>query len=108
LTVASAKAIPIYKNLSELPMGAISIPDLGVIKIDVNGTLMGLLTVAKDTKRTHLYQRSLEIMLCKNADGRGGEHYLLKWSDAYWDYRFDMPLSTWILKKQIDDHGLCR
>ena len=104
--VASRKAFPIYKDLQELPIGAISVPEMaGVIVTDLKGMLMGLLKVASNraelTNRIH--QKRLEILLCKNADGRGGEHYLLKWETAYWDYRLHMPVFNWIIPKQLDE-----
>lgn len=104
-STSSSKAMPIYKSISDLPMGAISMPELGVIQTDLKGILMGLLSAAKNRQEysARLYQKRLELILCKNADGRGGEHFLLKWPDAYWDYRFDMPIFTWELQKQLDD-----
>ena len=97
--------MPIYKNVSDLPMGAVLMPELGIVPTDLQGILLGLLAAANNRQEfsARLYQKRLELILCKNADGRGGEHFLLKWPDAYWDYRFDMPIFTWELQKQLDD-----
>jgi hypothetical protein len=104
-STSSTKAMPIYKSISDLPMGAIAMQDIGVLATDLKGILMGLLAAANNRKELSagLYQKRLELIFCKNADGRGGEHFLLKWTDAYWDYRFDMPIFTWELQNQIDD-----
>jgi hypothetical protein len=97
--------LPLFKDISELPGGSrsISLKELGVSVVDLKGILRSLMVAAKDPKEKGLYQKCVELILCKNSDGRGGEHYLLRWCTAKWDFRFNMPVFDWQIPKQLDD-----
>jgi hypothetical protein len=84
------KGIAIFKDLLALPFGTIGLADLGVNIYDLKSIFRELLKEAKN-EGNKMYQKRFEIILCNNADGRGGEHFLIRWSDAHWDARFNMP-----------------
>jgi len=99
------KSIPIYKDILQLPLAAISMKELGMSVADMKGIIRGLLSAANSQRElgSKLYQKCLEIVLCKNADGRGGEHYLLRWPNSFWDHRLNSPQFVWMLPKQLDE-----
>jgi hypothetical protein len=99
------KCFPIYKDISELPFGTIRLKDFGVLIYDLKSILLALLKGGKKLAEK-LYQKRFELMLCYNADGRGGEHFLLKWCDGNWDARFNMPDFTWRIPKQLDEQPM--
>lgn len=47
------------------------------------------------------HQKRLESNMTFSAVGRGGEHYLLRWDEAFWDPRFRLPEFTWPVIKQV-------
>ena len=102
------KILPIYKDISGLPGGSYSIAlkELGVSVVDLKRILRSLMVAAHKPSEKGLYQKRVELILCKNSDGRGGKHYLLRSCTAMWDFRFNMPVFEWQIPKQLDEQTM--
>ena len=50
-----------------------------------------------------LYRKHFELILVFDAIACGGEHYLLRWDEPYYDHHFHVPNFSWPIFKQIDE-----
>jgi hypothetical protein len=97
----NSRCYPLYADLECTGEKMVRSIDIDANIVDLKFILRSLLKRAI-TPGLGLYQKRLELNLVFQAVGRGGEHYLLlRWDDARWDPRFQVPNFSWPILKQL-------